>query len=228
MHELKKENPKLVQANKNLTDSIAAMEMERASNILRFQNIPEDKQEDLPELMAAILAEALGIGKEELENEIDQKYRLHSSYAKKNRIPREVHIKFVKGLTRDEVLQRTTEDPIQYRQKEIVVLKQIPWRIREGRKQYHFLTTKLDRKGVNFRWLVPKAREFLEKHITFFEAAAQGQDINEEESRKQREKTPEEESELSEEESRKKDIGQDLDKIQREKRNTRATKPKYK
>ena len=88
LDELKRENHELVQANKNLQDSIAVMEMERASNILRFQNIPEDKQEDLPELMATILAEALGIEKEELESEIDQTYRLNSSYARKNRIPR--------------------------------------------------------------------------------------------------------------------------------------------
>ena len=152
----------------------------------------------------------------------------------------------MKRLTRDEVLRRTSDDPIQYRQKETVVLKQIPWRIREGRKQYQFLTTKLIRKGVNFRWLVPegilvnwnsrrhrldsiqKAREFLERHITFFEEEAQGQDINEGESRKKREKTPEEESELSEEESQKKDTEQDLNKTQREKRNARAIKPKYK
>ncbi|KAJ7341787.1 hypothetical protein JRQ81_007035, partial [Phrynocephalus forsythii] len=61
--------------------SVAIMEMERASSVLRFQTISENK-DDLPELTTTILADALGIEKEELENEMDQLYRVNSSYAR--------------------------------------------------------------------------------------------------------------------------------------------------
>ena len=73
LNELREENQKLSQTNENLEDFIAIIELKKASNTFRFQNIPKDKEEDL-----------LGIEKEEMEMEIDQTYRATSSHASKH------------------------------------------------------------------------------------------------------------------------------------------------
>ena len=86
MDQLKEENHRLLQVNKNLTGLIAIMEMERASTILRLQNIPKDKEDDQPELITTILADALATEKEVLDNEMDQIYRVNSSYASRRNV----------------------------------------------------------------------------------------------------------------------------------------------
>ncbi|XP_015668958.1 ubiquitin carboxyl-terminal hydrolase 14 isoform X1 [Protobothrops mucrosquamatus] len=187
LEELKDKNQKLMQINRELKDSIAVMEMEKASYFLRFQNIMEDKEENLVDLITELLADALEIGKQEMEVELDQIYRVNSNYARKNKVPREVHVRFLRKSVRDKILRRVRDDPLKYKGKEIVVLKQIPRRIRESRREYQFLTRKLIEKGVNFRWLIPegiliywnmkryrldttlKAMEFYDNHKAFME-----------------------------------------------------------
>uniref|UniRef100_A0A2D4K3B7 L1 transposable element RRM domain-containing protein n=1 Tax=Micrurus paraensis TaxID=1970185 RepID=A0A2D4K3B7_9SAUR len=91
-----------------------------------------------------------------MEGEIDKIYRINTSYARRHKVPREVHVKFIKKSTKDEILKRVRDYPLQYRGKEIVVLKQIPRRVSDLRKQYQLLTVKLIKRQVNVRWLVPE------------------------------------------------------------------------
>lgn len=143
---------------------------------------------------------------------------------------------------RDEILRKTREEPIKCEQNEIVVLKQIPWRVREVRKQYQFLTSKLNEKKINFRWLTlegilimwqgtrfrldstDKGREFYEKYISDREEelheGAVGEGPN-----KRRETTVEEREEQGERENLDEKTYQEL--TVRKKRNTRIN-PKYK
>ncbi|KAJ7338442.1 hypothetical protein JRQ81_012180 [Phrynocephalus forsythii] len=94
LEEVKKENQSLFQINKDLTDTIV-IELDRASSILRLLNIPE-KERNLTEQITTILAEVLGIETEEMEGEIDKVYRANLSHARRNNIPCEIHVKFVK------------------------------------------------------------------------------------------------------------------------------------
>ncbi|XP_070789403.1 tropomyosin-like [Pituophis catenifer annectens] len=142
--------------NKELEDSISFLEMEKALFYLRFQNIVENREEDLRDVMVGILAEATLKNKEEINKEIDEIYRVFTNYAQRNRLPKEVHIRFVRKLVKEEIYKKMREKPIIYKGKEIITLKQIPRRIRETRKNYNFLTTELHKHKIMFRWLTPE------------------------------------------------------------------------
>ncbi|XP_013908291.1 PREDICTED: centrosomal protein of 72 kDa-like [Thamnophis sirtalis] len=45
---------------------VLTLESEKAAQFLRFQNVKEEKVEDLPDTMADLMAKALGIGKDEM------------------------------------------------------------------------------------------------------------------------------------------------------------------
>uniref|UniRef100_A0A8C6X6C3 Uncharacterized protein n=1 Tax=Naja naja TaxID=35670 RepID=A0A8C6X6C3_NAJNA len=58
----------------------------------------------------------------------------------KIQLPREVHIRFMKKAIKTQILQMAREKTLKYKDKEIVVLKQVPRRVREMRREYQFLT----------------------------------------------------------------------------------------
>uniref|UniRef100_A0A2D4FVT5 L1 transposable element RRM domain-containing protein n=1 Tax=Micrurus corallinus TaxID=54390 RepID=A0A2D4FVT5_MICCO len=117
---------------------------------MRFQNIKEEKEEDLPDVMAEIIAKILRTEKEEIVMEIDETYRVQMNYARKHHLPRKVHVRLNKKSIHDEILHRTRDDPVEHSGKQIIVLKQVPRRVRELSRPYHFLTTKLI-KYISFR-----------------------------------------------------------------------------
>ncbi|XP_039204935.1 uncharacterized protein LOC120310518 [Crotalus tigris] len=153
---LQDENQRLVQSNVELEESIAMMEFERASYFLRFQNVIEESDENLLLLMTELLVDLLGMERDQIKREVDQVYRVNSNYARRNRVPREVHVRFSKRAVWDEILRLVRDQPLKYKDKDLVVLKQIPRRIRKARREYQFLMKKLISKGVNFRWLIPE------------------------------------------------------------------------
>lgn len=62
--------------------------------------------------------------------------------------------RLVKKSTQVEILHRTRDEPTEYRGKQLVILKQVPRRVRELRRPYQFLTLKLIKYNINFRWLI--------------------------------------------------------------------------
>ncbi|XP_034286083.2 vomeronasal type-2 receptor 26-like [Pantherophis guttatus] len=78
-------------ADKN-QEKIISLEMDKAEYYLRFQNIEEEKGENLAEVMVEILAEVLEEPKEKILNGIDEIYRVHTQYAMTNKLPREMHV----------------------------------------------------------------------------------------------------------------------------------------
>lgn len=144
------------EATKTFTDATLTLEMDRAVHDRRFQNIPEDKEQDLTELITESLADVLDMEANEMKRKINQAYRVNSSYARTSRIPHKVHVIFVRRVVRDRIFKITYEKLLTIQGKEIMILKQIPWKIRDIRRQYLFLTNKLNVKEINFRWLVPE------------------------------------------------------------------------
>lgn len=147
---------KMMAINKDLKDSIIQLEMDRASFFLRFQNVTEAKDEDLGQIMAGIIAESLQRDKQEIMNELDEVYRIQTNYARRHKLPREVHIRFARKKIRDIVYNITREEPMIYKGKEIITLKQIPRRVREQRKDYRFLAAQLNKRNILFRWILPE------------------------------------------------------------------------
>lgn len=68
--------------SKRLMEATLVIEMEKAAHILRFRNIPEERQQDLMETISKPLAELMDIETKQMENEIDQIFRINSSFAK--------------------------------------------------------------------------------------------------------------------------------------------------
>uniref|UniRef100_A0A2D4LGQ0 L1 transposable element RRM domain-containing protein n=1 Tax=Micrurus spixii TaxID=129469 RepID=A0A2D4LGQ0_9SAUR len=60
-----------------------------------------------------------------------------------------------KKAIKTQILQSSRDEPLKYKDKETVVLKQVPRKVREIR-EYQFLTEYLIKKGVNDRWLFPE------------------------------------------------------------------------
>uniref|UniRef100_A0A2D4ILK3 L1 transposable element RRM domain-containing protein n=1 Tax=Micrurus lemniscatus lemniscatus TaxID=129467 RepID=A0A2D4ILK3_MICLE len=134
---------------------IILLEMDRADYYLRFQNIEEEKEENLAEIIADLLAGALEVSKEKVIGDIDEIFRVQTRYALKNKLPREVHVRFTKKVI-TEILQKARDDTLKYRGKVITVLKQIPRNVKDLRRKYQFLTKCLIKRGINFRWLIPE------------------------------------------------------------------------
>ncbi|XP_070615326.1 chromosome partition protein Smc-like [Erythrolamprus reginae] len=140
--------------NKRYDESITHLEIQRASYGLRFQNITEEKYEDLQAKMAEIIGGILQVDPLELIKEIDEVFRVQTSYICRHNLPREVHIKFVRKTIRDDILKWTRNEKLQDKEKEITILKQVPRKVRESRRDYYFLTKILIKENITFRWLI--------------------------------------------------------------------------
>uniref|UniRef100_A0A2D4IGQ2 Uncharacterized protein n=1 Tax=Micrurus lemniscatus lemniscatus TaxID=129467 RepID=A0A2D4IGQ2_MICLE len=81
-----------------LRDSMVHIELEKASFYLRFQNVVEDRKEDLRVVMVNLIATALQKNKQEIENDIDEVYRVYTRYTQRNSLPRELYITTGKAL----------------------------------------------------------------------------------------------------------------------------------
>uniref|UniRef100_A0A8C6XMS3 L1 transposable element RRM domain-containing protein n=1 Tax=Naja naja TaxID=35670 RepID=A0A8C6XMS3_NAJNA len=152
-------NTRLSEVEKDRTESLRG-EIDRSEFYLRFQNMDEEKGENLVGKMTEILVEALEITEEKMLNGMDEVFRVYTRYAMRNKLPREVHIRFTKKIIKTQILQMAREKMLKYKDKEIVVLKQVPRRVRETRREYLFLTKELLKRGVNYRWLIPEGLLF--------------------------------------------------------------------
>uniref|UniRef100_A0A8C5SX90 L1 transposable element RRM domain-containing protein n=1 Tax=Laticauda laticaudata TaxID=8630 RepID=A0A8C5SX90_LATLA len=74
---------------------------------------------------------------------IDEVFRIFTRYAMRNKLPREVHVRFMKKTIKTQILQSARDKTLKYKDKEIMVLKQVPRRMREMKREYQFLTKKL-------------------------------------------------------------------------------------
>uniref|UniRef100_A0A2D4H4H3 L1 transposable element RRM domain-containing protein n=1 Tax=Micrurus corallinus TaxID=54390 RepID=A0A2D4H4H3_MICCO len=105
-------------------------------------------------MMAEILAEILDRDKDEILKDLDEVYRVSTNYARQHKCARKVHIRFARRKVRDTIYKILRDEIIKY--KEITVLKQIPRRVREARRNCKPLAAQLNQKGIMFKWLVPE------------------------------------------------------------------------
>lgn len=139
------------------------LEMERSEYILRIQNAEEknkEGREDIFTMVTEALAEFMEMEPLEVSNELDQVFRTGNSYTKRNKLPQEIHIKCVRKSFRDEVLLQTRSKSFQINQKEVKIIKDLPWRIRAKRKEYQSISKCLQRNKIDYRWLIPEGLLF--------------------------------------------------------------------
>ncbi|XP_066485290.1 ATP-binding cassette sub-family A member 13 [Tiliqua scincoides] len=97
------------QRNLVLERSIMLLELQQAGCMLRVQNYPEEKQEDIRATMIHWLGEQTEFETELLEGGLHAVYRLRSVYAKAHNLPREIMLKFTQKRVRDMVQQALME-----------------------------------------------------------------------------------------------------------------------
>lgn len=147
---------KYAQAVGKIEDEIVFLEMEKSAFFLRLQNVVEDKEEQLDEIVGEIIAEVVGRRKEEVCGNIDEAYRVYTNYARRHKLPREVHVRLTKKTLRDETLHKARDQSVTYKGQQITILKQIPRRVREQRHNYQFITSQLRKHNAPYRWLLPE------------------------------------------------------------------------
>uniref|UniRef100_A0A2D4L112 L1 transposable element RRM domain-containing protein n=1 Tax=Micrurus paraensis TaxID=1970185 RepID=A0A2D4L112_9SAUR len=103
---------------------IIMLEMDKADYYLRFQNIVEEKDENLADIMADLLTAFGEETKKKMINDMDEIFRVQTRYGMRHKLPREVHIGFTKKAIRTEILKVVKDEPLKYKGKEITVLKQ--------------------------------------------------------------------------------------------------------
>uniref|UniRef100_A0A2D4EV61 L1 transposable element RRM domain-containing protein n=1 Tax=Micrurus corallinus TaxID=54390 RepID=A0A2D4EV61_MICCO len=138
-----------------LQEAVVHLELKKAAFFFRFQNIVEEKKEDLRSLMAELIAEALQKDKTEIMNELDEVYQVQTHYACRHKLPGEVHVRFVKRTTRDMLYGRMRDEPLVFKGHEVVTLKQIPRRVRTE-EELSIPLNAIDQNNIPFRWLTPE------------------------------------------------------------------------
>lgn len=91
-----------------------------------------------------------------VQRDIDEVYRVYTNYTRRNKLPREIYFRFSKKSLREELYQSTRDQKITYQGQAIVILKQVPRRVRKQRQKYQFLTEQLRKYRVPYRWLFPE------------------------------------------------------------------------
>nr|XP_016851774.1 PREDICTED: cingulin-like [Anolis carolinensis] len=119
---------------------------------LRFRNVQEETKENIKAVIIQIIAKILQCTDQEAVGQVDRVYRVQTYFAKQNRGIRDVIVHFVKKSTRDEVLRGNLSNPVSYKERKIVILKEISQSIMIKRKKHYFLTDELKRRNIRFRW----------------------------------------------------------------------------
>uniref|UniRef100_A0A2H6N7L5 L1 transposable element RRM domain-containing protein n=1 Tax=Micrurus carvalhoi TaxID=3147026 RepID=A0A2H6N7L5_9SAUR len=127
----------------------------RSEFYLRFQNVKEEKGKHLAEIMTKILAEALEITEKKMMD--GMKCSVSTQDMQQEIIYQEKFILDLRRKLLKHILQVEREKILKYKDKEIVVLKQVPRTVREIRREYF---KELLKRGVNYRWLIPEGLLF--------------------------------------------------------------------
>ncbi|XP_015276813.1 PREDICTED: apolipoprotein A-IV-like [Gekko japonicus] len=144
-----------------LEETVTKLEIDKASYILRLQNLEEQEGEDVQQNVIKLLAEYIQEEDEiKVKNDIEAIYHVNTTYTRKNKLPPEVHIRFAKKSLRQQILTTAMQRPLMRHKKEIKILRDVPWRKREKRKLYKKLVNPIRKKGIKFKWLTPEGITF--------------------------------------------------------------------
>ncbi|KAJ7317138.1 hypothetical protein JRQ81_003300 [Phrynocephalus forsythii] len=133
-------------------DQLDFLELKAKEHILRFRSIQETSNEHIRERMVIELSKFLQEDRQLLDSEIDKVFRVNSRFATQNKAPRDILIFFVKKNTRDRILQLHSKNKFKIDNKDVIVLKEIPQRILQRRKDFTFLVQKLKENNISFKW----------------------------------------------------------------------------
>ncbi|XP_062832790.1 uncharacterized protein LOC134297881 [Anolis carolinensis] len=119
---------------------------------LRYRNVQEEENENIGWVIIQLTAQLLQCTEQEACGQIDRVYRVQSNFTKKNKAIKDVIVHFLKKTTRDEVLKRNVRNPIWYKERKVIILKEYPKSTLNRRRKYYFLTDELKRRQIKYRW----------------------------------------------------------------------------
>ena len=138
---------------------LATLEMEKASYFLRIQNVAQlegETEEDLLTLIAEELSEQTGIEQQEFTQAVERIFRVSNAYTRRNNLPKEVHIKFLRRTVKEKLLKVNKKKDLTIKGVKINIVKQVPWTVRKKRQEYTFLTKILLDRKIPFQWRLPE------------------------------------------------------------------------
>lgn len=159
----KKEVELLKDQNRTLQNSIVALECKALDCFLRFRGVMEEKGENVSEKMTEAIAKYLGEQTDEVAFNIDTVYRVNSNYAAQNKIPRDIVVQFSSKKMKEEILSKSYKDPLELEGDQIKILKELPKKVIDSRKQFKPLTDNLKKLKIRFRWEIPIGLSFFFK-----------------------------------------------------------------
>lgn len=95
----------------------------------------EEKEENVDKV-TELLAEYLGEKADEVMYNLDLVYRVNSSYATQNNIPRDIVVQFSSKRMKEDILTKSYKDPLEFEGKTVKVLKELFQKVTESRKQF--------------------------------------------------------------------------------------------
>ncbi|XP_062826478.1 uncharacterized protein LOC134296189 [Anolis carolinensis] len=166
INDLKSENLKLSKSHNKLQKKVDGLEkknikleklqekleINEKESQLRFRNIQEESGENIRKIVIKLIADTLQKEEEFIESEVDKVYRIQTNFSRRNRATRDTIVHFVKKKIRDDVLINNNRNPIYFKDKKIIVLKEFSQTILNTRRKYFFLTDELKRQKIRFRW----------------------------------------------------------------------------
>lgn len=139
------------------------LECKTRDNMLRFRGIPEDKDENISEMLVRKIAELLGEPPKDLNFNFNSVYRVNSNYALQKKLPRDVVAQVTSKKLKEDILNKTYKEPLEWEGKKIKILKELPREVINRRKNYKPLTEKLKNYKIRFRWEIPEGLSFFLK-----------------------------------------------------------------
>lgn len=107
---------------------------------LRLRGIPENKDENIFEVVVDKLANFLGEHSEDFNYNFEAIYRVNSSYMTQNQLPRDFVVQIIKSY----------REPLLINGKSIKILKELPGKVIYSRRAYRQLSEKLKNFKVRF------------------------------------------------------------------------------
>lgn len=158
-----KEVEMLKEYNKEMQSSIMSLECKALDCFLRFRGVIKEKGENISEKIIGVLADYLEEQVDEVAFNIESIYRVNSSFATQNKLPRDVVVQFSSKKMKEEIFHKAYKDPLEIEGETIKILKELPKKVIETRKQYKPLVDKLKKLKIRFRWEIPMGVSFFFK-----------------------------------------------------------------
>ncbi|XP_048343693.1 uncharacterized protein LOC125428106 [Sphaerodactylus townsendi] len=136
---------------KKLENQVLLTELHQKQNILRLRGVPEYEGEKTRKLIITNLAKYLDTEDDVMEEDIERAFRLNQKPSGEGR-ERDILVFFARQKTKEEILKKNSKSKLKINSKEVLILKETPYKILKKRREYDFLTSVLRKTNIRYKW----------------------------------------------------------------------------